>query len=143
LVRRGWRGSSFLFENLSRLGLFDYVVRFRLTDALFIDVPLYTDNLWDETSLLSYEAVFITSLLREAETLPRPLRFIDCGASFGLFSMRMASACHLLESIVAFEPDPEMFKILATNFRRIGLPAEARNNAVSNWRGLGELRAPK
>jgi FkbM family methyltransferase len=36
-----------------------------------------------------------------------------------------------------------MFRILATNLGQLSLSAEARNSAVSNWSGFGELCSPK
>jgi len=142
LVRRDYRGSTFLFNRLARAGLFDCIATFPLTPTLDIDAPLFTDNIWDEAALQGYESEFIDTLAAEAARLPRPLRFVDCGASFGLFSLRLASAVPDLERIVAFEPNPAMHGILTGNLQRLTFRAEALQSAVSDWRGRGQLCSP-
>src|SRR5579872_593826 len=93
LNRHSIRGSSRLFNAASRLGLLNQVCQFSLSDTLRIDVPLNTDNIWDEAALRAYELAVVARLAKEAESLPKPIKFIDCGANFGIFSLNMFSHC--------------------------------------------------
>jgi FkbM family methyltransferase len=142
LVRKGWRGSTRLMRAASKSGQFNYVVSFAISKNIHVDVPLFTDNVWDEATILSYENVFIRNVAHAASTMQKPVHLIDCGAGFGLFSARMIAAFPGLESITSFEPNTEMFDILVGNLVRLGIPVSPRNCAVSNVRGYGELRVP-
>ena len=142
LIRRRWRGSSLLFDRLVRPGLAQQVVRYRLSPSLHIDTPLFTDNLWDEELLLGYEQAFVDQMQSLLAVLPRPIRFVDCGASFGLFSLRMAQAEQPPDTWLAFEPNPHMFTLLQANLARFGERARCLPRAVSDWHGRGALHSP-
>lgn len=143
LIRRRWRGSSLLFDRLIRPGLARQVVRYPLTPTLHIDTPLFTDNLWDPSLLLAYEQQFVACMQALLAELPRPVRFVDCGASFGLFSLRMAQSASPPDEWTAFEPNPEMFALLASNLAQLGSRARCLPRAVSDWQGRGMLRSPE
>jgi len=136
------RGTTALFNALSRRGLFNCAAQFSLSHDLIIYAPLFTDNLWDNATLQTYEQAFFDVLAREAHVLPSPVTFIDCGASFGLFSLRMAQRCRNLSKIIAFEPNARMFEILARNLSGLAIPTEARPCGVGETKGVGELRHP-
>lgn len=142
LAKRKYRGSTRLLKTARSLGLFDYVVPCAVTDTVSVHAPLYTDNLWDEASIGRYESALLSRFAAEAASLPGPLTLIDCGASFGLFSVKLFAGIPSLTRIVAFEPNPQMFDVLSLNLGGLETRAEARNSAVSDFMGQGRLHAP-
>jgi len=142
MIRSKRPGGYLLIQVAARLGLLNRVVRHSLTEHVSITVPLFTDNLWTAETVKTYEACFIASLAPEVARLDSPVTLIDCGASFGLFSCRMAAAAPKLAAITAFEPNPKMHAILAANLAALPVRAQALNAAVSDFVGRGELRNP-
>lgn len=69
-----------------------------------------------------------------------PILLLDCGADIGLVSVVLASTCSCIKQIVAFEPNPNSFRYLARNMDLLPIEAEAKNAAVADFVGKGELR---
>ena len=126
-----------------RAGLLDRVARYPVSDGITIGVPLYRpDNQWDAKDVAGYEAGLLAMLAEEVAKLPRPVTLVDCGADIGLISVLLAAKCRCLDRVIAFEPNPEAYDVLASNIGRLPVKAEARREAVSDFVGLGELKAP-
>lgn len=142
LIRYRIRGGYRLLATARKLGWLDMVVRYPLSDRISLDVPLYRDeNLWNEDDLREYEAESIDLLAAEVAGRPEPVTLLDCGADIGLFSALLTARCPGIARVVAFEPNPEAFRVLAGNVRR--LPAgECHEMAVSDFTGRAELQSP-
>jgi FkbM family methyltransferase len=143
LIRHRVRGGYRLLATARKLGWLDMVVRYPLSDRISLDVPLYRDeNLWNEHDLHAYEAESIDLLAAQVSRRPEPVTLLDCGADIGLFSALLAARCPEIARVVAFEPNPEAFRLLAGNVRR--LPAgECHEMAVSDFTGRAELQSPR
>lgn len=143
LIRSRVRGGYRLLATARKLGWLDVVVRYPLSERISLDVPLYRDeNLWNELDLREYEAESIDLLAAEVLRRPEPVTLLDCGADIGLFSALLAARCPGIARVVAFEPNPEAFRVLAGNVRR--LPAgECHEMAVSDFTGRAVLEIPR
>lgn len=98
------RVRALLADDTSR-ALFDAILRYR-RDGNIADCPFPSLN--DEYTP--------TDLPRFAG----PLRLIDCGAFTGVAIHKFLTAGYALDSVVAFEPDPASFAILASRDFPIG-----------------------
>lgn len=144
LNRREVPGSTRLMGLVERLGLLNCLARHDLGGGVTFDVPLYrADNRFDEADLAVYETAFIECFGATLRRMPRPVTLLDCGADIGIFSARLVSrAGGALDRLIAFEPNAEAFAVLRSNIERLPVAGEARNAAVSNVSGFGELRSP-
>ena len=74
---------------------------------------------------------------RDLPRMAQPLRMIDCGAFTGVAIHKIISAGYAIDSVVAFEPDPDNFAVLATRdckiARRLCLP-------LGTWSSTRQLR---
>ncbi len=115
------RARALLADDTSR-ALFDAMLRYRRTGAI-ADCP--RPSLDDEYTP--------HDLPRYAE----PLRLIDCGAFTGVAIQKFLTAGYVIDSAIAFEPDPASFATLAArNFpiaRRLNLP-------LGTWSSTTQLR---
>jgi FkbM family methyltransferase len=91
---------------------------------------------------MDYEHKSIDYLRAIVSRFSAPVLLIDCGADIGLMSLRLISECPNIKRVIAFEPNPKSFSFLQQNFHFLGIDAEARNQAVSNFQGRAELKHP-
>jgi FkbM family methyltransferase len=140
LVRNRYRGGWRLLEITQRLGLLDKVVRIPVPGGS-LDVPLHREcnEWWDESYVSSYEAPFVEALVTAAQSLPRPIELIDCGADIGIFSVLVAARFPHCRRVTAFEPNAEAFPFLRSNLERLPMPINPKNAAVSDFRGRARL----
>ena len=143
MERRRIRGGTRLINILRRLGFLNRIACYQLGNGVEIDVPLFRteENLWDEVDVRTYGTQIVDFFLDCANRLPKPVTFVDCGADIGLISLRVAAGGGL-ERIVAFEPNPQAFRYLDSNLRRLTIPAVAVAKAVSDFSGMGRLLTP-
>jgi len=127
-------------EITQRLGLLDKVVRIPVLGGS-LDVPLHREcnEWWDESYVSSYEAPFVEALVTAAESLPRPIELIDCGADIGIFSVLVAARFPHFRRVTAFEPNAEAFPFLVSNLGRLPMTAVPKNAAVSDFPGRARL----
>jgi FkbM family methyltransferase len=143
LNRRGWRGGWWLVQLARAHGLLDRVVQYDVGAGVTVDVPLARpENCFDLRDVLTYEAQFIACLTSVVRDWPAPITFVDCGADIGLFASLFLRRCPHVERIVAFEPNAAAHACLVENVRRLGVRSEARQAAVSDFSGRGELHRP-
>ncbi|MBI2826409.1 MAG: FkbM family methyltransferase [Planctomycetia bacterium] len=143
LLRHGYPGGYRTIELAERLGGLDRVVRYPLTDRVTLDVPLgRRPNQWDLQDVQGYELALIDSVVATIASWAGPVTLIDCGADIGIFSALVVARAPQVVRIVAFEPNPDAFGVLSTNIERLPIAGEARQAAVSDFAGRGELRSP-
>ncbi len=140
LKRNRYRGGDRILTTAGRLGLLNRVVRYPVGGGLSLDVPLFrTDNQWDEELISRYEPEFVRALADAARSFEPPVQLVDCGADIGTFAVLVSARFPRFSRVTAFEPNGEVFPFLEGNLRRLGVPADARNAAVSDFRGRGAL----
>lgn len=144
MIRNGVRGGYKLLKFSRRLGLLDKVVRYPISDAVTLDVPVgRRDNHWDRTDILEYEKELVERVCMAARHVEGALTLVDCGADIGIITVRLAAELPGIERVLAFEPNPEAFEFLEANVGRLPVAGEAINAAVADFIGCGELRAPE
>jgi FkbM family methyltransferase len=80
-----------------------------------------TITLVDSVSFLAqYRVIFGREKYRFTAKRPNPV-IVDCGANIGLMSIYWKRA-YPRARIVAFEPDPDVFRVLSWNVAHLGLP---------------------
>ena len=98
-------------------------------------LPGTTVRFMDSGSFLfGYEQIFVNQVYR-FQPRHEPVTILDCGANIGLsvlYFKRLAPRCRIL----AFEPDPAIFQVLAKNCARLD-GVELVNRAV--WTAAGNL----
>jgi FkbM family methyltransferase len=142
MIRNNVRGGYRLLNIAHKLGLLNCVVRYRLTDAVTIDVPIFIDQ-WSEADIWDYERQLIDMLVAFASDLEGPTELVDCGAEIGLISVLLAARCPGLVRVRAFEPNERVFPFLASNMRRLPVEAEAHRAGLGDFNGTGILRRPE
>jgi FkbM family methyltransferase len=140
--RKRIRGADRLLGMMRHSGYLNRVARFDIAPGNHVFAPLFTDNYWDNASIQRYEAGFLATFAKEAQTMPGDVVAVDCGANFGLFSARLASLCCGISCIMAYEPNEELFKILAVNSKHMPVKVIAKEMAVANFIGRGKLSSP-
>lgn len=148
LIDHRVRGGYRLLETARQRGWLNVLVRYRLSDGVDLDVPLYRpENPWSERDVREYEALAISLLVETLRRRPGPATLVDCGADIGLVSALLAAQYPGLARIIAFEPNPEVFPILKANVERLPLAGGGRGEshaaAVSDFTGRAELRSPR
>lgn len=140
LKRNRRRGGDRILATAGRLGLLNRVVRYPVGGGVSLGVPLHRkDNQWDEESIRRYEPDFVRALADAARSFEPPVELVDCGADIGAFTVLAFSRFPGFSRVTAFEPNPEAFPYLEDNLRGLGIPADARHAAVSDFRGRGVL----
>lgn len=133
------RGGHRLISEVRRWGLLDQLAVYPLGDLQF-RVPLWRPcNEWLEEDVRSYEAAFMHILGETVCQLPGPITFIDCGADIGTVSAHIVARCKNVRRVVAFEPNPAAYWVLAENLRAMQMETEAHNVAVGDFQGRGKL----
>jgi FkbM family methyltransferase len=66
----------------------------------------------------------------------RGMRVVDVGANVGLYSLLLARLAAPEGQVIAFEPEPQLFRVLAENTQHSGLPnLTLRNQALGEYDG--------
>lgn len=140
LSKRKIRGGDRLIAEARRRGMLDQLVVYTIGGDVKLRVPLWRPcNQWLEDDVRDYEAAFMRVLGETVCQLPGPVMFLDCGADIGTVSAHVAARCRNLRRIVAFEPNPAAYAVLAENLRMLGCDTEAHNTAVGDFCGRGNL----
>ena len=120
------RDRGFRFKNVK---VNDYRMRIDLSDNI-IAPHLFLHGHWEP-----YESQLMGRLLRPGMT------FVDVGAHIGYYSLLAARAVGPAGRVVAFEPSPDNFALLAENVRLNGFSkiVRAENMALGAERGEANL----
>lgn len=139
LARRKIRGGIRLISEARRLGLLDQLAVYTL-DGVELRVPLWRQcNEWDAEDVRAYERPFMTALREIVRTLPPGTTLVDCGADIGTVSAHVVAGCPNVSRVIAFEPNPAAYKILAENLEAMPVHGSARYAAVGAFSGRGRL----
>lgn len=141
LDRRSWRGGQALLRLARRLGTLDRAARYPLGAGIAVDVPLSLRPM-DARDVADYEADLVERLAEAIDAMGGPVTLIDCGADFGLVSMKLVARCRRIARVIALEPNPVTHGVLAGNLARLPCPAVAELAAAGDVSGRGELRFP-
>lgn len=141
MQQKGIRGGYRLEEMARARGWLNYLVRFRLPNGVRIDIPADSES-YRLGNILTYESSLFRLLAPRIMESDRPVLLLDCGADIGLFSAHMVSACARIKRLIAFEPNSRSFPLLQSNLKLLPVYSEARNMAVADFNGMGELRYP-
>ncbi|HHS83915.1 MAG TPA: FkbM family methyltransferase [Gammaproteobacteria bacterium] len=142
LQHKGIKGGYHLEEVARTRGWLDVLVRFRLRRDVSIDIPAYADS-YDLSNIPGYEHELIGLIHSHISKSEKPVLLLDCGADIGLLSALLVSACDCIDKVFAFEPNPRSFQRLERNLQLLPVDTEAKNVAVANFSGRGELRYPE
>jgi FkbM family methyltransferase len=138
LVRRRVRGSTRLFRWLRHAGWLDLHSNFDLGGGVTFTAPLNREPEWDAADVAQYEQAVVDGVVAFAHAAPRPLTLVDCGADIGLVSLKIAAAVPV-DRIIAFEPSPTAFPVLAWNLGHLRGMHRAVREAVADRVGEGVL----
>jgi FkbM family methyltransferase len=143
MIRNNIRGGYRMIDLTEKLGFFNSVVRYDLSDEITIDVPLYrAANRWDRKNVIDYDVPTVSSFANAINALPEPAIFVDCGADIGVMSVLVALQSSNIERYIGIEPNAEAYEILQQNYNRLPVKTETIFSAVSNFTGFGELVSP-
>lgn len=146
MIRHGIVGGYRLVEAAERMRWLDVVVRYRVAEGYWLDVPLHRrETQWDATLLAQYEHDLLEAVEAAAARIDGPLHLVDCGADIGTFSVLLAARLasrRPLGRITALEPNGAILPILDTNLARLPLETACRVEAVGETSGRGELEFP-
>ncbi len=141
LQKKGIRGGHHLEAAARSRGLLDVLVRVKLNRDVRIDVPAYNDS-YNLSDIRHYEYKLINLISSRISRTDEPFLLLDCGADIGLFSALLVSACEGVQEVIAFEPNVRSYGHLTSNLELLPIKAEAKNMAVADFHGTGELRFP-
>ena len=129
-----------MIELAERKGWLDFDCRYRLSERVCVDVPLYRRvNQLALPDLLAYERPLVKLLADTINAFPQPPTWIDCGADIGILTALVAAGCRELKEIIALEPNPVPFAYLQRNLAHLPFPARAVSSAVADFQGKGTL----
>lgn len=140
LIRNRIRGGFQMIELAERMGWLDYDCRYKLSDQVCVDVPLYRRvNQLALPDLLAYERPLVNLLTGTINAFPQPATWIDCGADIGILTGLVAAGCRQLKEIIALEPNPLPFPYLQRNLSQLPFASRAISSAAADFRGRGTL----
>jgi FkbM family methyltransferase len=140
LIRHRLRGGYRIMSMARDRGLLDRPVRYRVGNGCTLDVPISRpETSWTRRDVLDYDPLLIDDLVAAVRRAPHPVLLVDCGADIGLVSVLTAARCPELDGVIAIEPNPSAFPVLAVNAARLPLPAVAHRAAVADVSGSGRL----
>jgi len=144
LERQRVRGATRLLDFVRRRGLLDRLVEYSVAEDVQLRVPIWRPcNSWDLDDVLGYESSFLDLFCDSVGALGPDAIVIDCGADIGTVSAHTRARCRNVVEVVAFEPNPAAFRILAANLEHLGIAAHAYLAAVSDFSGHGRLVSPE
>jgi FkbM family methyltransferase len=139
LQKKEWRGKHRLYMWLSK-HFANKVINHKVDNRHF-SVPLGEWCFWLEKGPENYylkEFLPFCEVLNELDT---PFTLFDLGADIGTVSSLVAVHCKNLKNVVAFEPNPKSFEVLAVNLDNLQLPVKCVKSAVSNFDGFATFHA--
>lgn len=142
IERRGWRGGTALLRLARRLGALDRAARYPLGNGVVVEVPISLRPM-DEMDVLRYESALVERLAAAIEEMGGPTTVIDCGADFGLISLKLVAASSRVSRVIAIEPNAATHATLASNLARLPCTASAELAAAGDVCGRGDLRFPR
>ncbi|HEV7992040.1 MAG TPA: FkbM family methyltransferase [Gemmatimonadaceae bacterium] len=141
IERRGWRGGTALLRLAHRVGVLDRPARYALGRDIELDVPLHLRPM-DEDDVRAYESVLVERLATAIDAMAAPTTLIDCGADFGLISLKLVARCARITRVIAVEPNSATRAALTSNMARLPCTASSELAAAGDTCGRGELRYP-
>lgn len=140
LIRNRLRGGFQMIELGERMGWLDFDCRYKLSERISVDVPLYRRvNQLALPDLLAYERPLVNLLTDNINDFRRPTTWIDCGADIGILTALVSAGCRQLKEIIALEPNPVPFAYLQRNLTQLPFPGRAVSCAAADFRGRGTL----
>lgn len=139
------RGGDRLLAEVRKRGLLDQLAVYSIgpVGEVQLRVPLWRPcNQWLEDDVRDYEAAFMHVLSESICQMPGPVTLLDCGADIGTVSAHIVARCKNVRRVVAFEPNPAAFQVLAENLRSMSPATEAHEAAVGDFSGTGRLVKP-
>jgi FkbM family methyltransferase len=129
-----------MIELAERMGWLDFDCRYKLSDHVSVDVPLYRRvNQLALPDLLAYERPLVKLLTETINAFPQPATWIDCGADIGILTALVAAGCRKLKEVIALEPNPLPFPYLERNLAQLPFAGRAIASAVADFCGRGTL----
>ena len=129
-----------MIELAERMGWLDFDCRYRLSEQVSVDVPLYRRvNQLALPDLLAYERQLVKLLIDKINAFPRPTTWIDCGADIGILTALVAADCLKLQEIIALEPNPLPLAYLQRNLAQLPFSSRALSSAAADFQGRGTL----
>ena len=143
MIRAGLPGAYRLQEAMRRGGFLNRTAIYDLGKGVLFEVPVgRRENSWDATDLAEYDPPLIEGVVQAANAAPSPPVLVDAGADIGTVTAQTVAAGAPLSQVVAYEPNPAAYEVLARNLARLDLPAEARQSGVGEHVGRGTLQQP-
>jgi FkbM family methyltransferase len=143
MVRSGVLGGYRIIEWMERTKQLDRTAWYPLSRGIGVELPLWRrPNQLNRWEARHYERALVDAVAREIHDAKLPTTLGDCGADVGLMSGLLAARCPEIDEIVACEPNPEAYDILANNLARWPLKARARRAAIADFTGRGRLQSP-
>lgn len=140
LIRNRIRGGFQIIELAERMRWLDLDCRYKLSDQVTVDIPLYRRvNQLALPDLLAYERGLVTLLSEKIAQFKSPPVWIDCGADIGVLTALVVARCPQLRQVIALEPNREPFSYLERNLARLPIPAKAIRAAAADFQGRGTL----
>lgn len=126
ILRRAQLDNVVPFSERIRLGK---LARYQATQTTFLGKSFRIVD--SSTFMNSYHEIFEGEIYK-FDTEDKDITILDCGANIGLASIYF-KLNHPSAKIIAFEPDPEIFKALQENIKSFGFEdIICKNEAVSN-----------
>lgn len=141
LQRKNVPGGYRLEQICRSTSLWDVKVRYFLRNNVVIDIP-YVDYKDTYPNIMEYEKKSINYISGIMSQFDEPFVLIDCGADIGLMTSRLISECPNIKRAIAFEPNPTSYPFLNNNVQLLGIQAEAKMMAISDFTGRAELHFP-
>ena len=129
-----------MIELAERMGWLDSDCRYKLSDQVSVDVPLYRRvNQLALPDLLAYERPLVKLLTDKINAFPQAATWIDCGADIGILTALVAAGCRELKEIIALEPNSVPFPYLQRNLAQLPFAGRAIPSAAADFCGRGTL----
>jgi FkbM family methyltransferase len=113
---------------------------FPLADGTSLMLPLTWPGLVTGRATEDYEPDAVAAFTAAVARFGSSVTLIDCGADVGVFSRLVMAGTANISRVIAVEPNPDPFELLAENLReRPGLSVQLRQSAVSAADGTGWL----
>ncbi|WP_020408141.1 FkbM family methyltransferase [Hahella ganghwensis] len=126
-------GKYFLYQHLKgRYGR--HLIKHRIDNQDFY-VPWDQWCFWYNRGPENYYLDEIDPFLEILRQEQGSIAFIDLGADIGIVSALVASRCKNLSTILAVEPNPRSYDILALNAAHLPVKAMTQEAAISNFTG--------
>ena len=137
----GGKGEHFLRKVYNKLGLLSGYGRYPFFDG-YMYVPFHNPHSLGERNHTFLQGLrdinFINALYQNLDDFI----LIDCGAAYGMISMRLAKLCPKLKKVIAIDPNEQHCEILNKNLGLTDKEFEVVYGGVSNFTGKAEIVFP-